>query len=327
MCLYLSILRNRKYTANKKNGGVIPKAKDWRAKWVPIGCGKCMECMKQKGNQWKVRLSEEIKSDNRGYFVTLTFNDRAFYELGKNAVVKGYELDNKIAKRGVRMFLERWRKKYKKSVKHWLVTELGEKNGRMHMHGIIWCDDSSAIEERWNAGIKYEFGHVFIGNYVNMKTINYIVKYIMKQDENNKDYKPIILTSKGIGAGYIGSRNHENNYVKDGKKTDESYRMNNGAKIGLPIYYRNYSYTDEEKEDLWMQKLDEEIRYVNGVKVPFKKGAKNKEYWSRLKQAQAKNKRLGFGSNKKNWSKIKYQTELKGEINRRIKKIVKNEKN
>ena len=40
-------------------------------------------------------------------------------------VLQGYELDNAIAAYAIRKFLERWRKKFKKSLRHWLVTELG----------------------------------------------------------------------------------------------------------------------------------------------------------------------------------------------------------
>ena len=61
MCLYPNIIQNRKYIANKKNGGVIPPVNDERTLWVPVGCGKCIECRKQKARNWSVRLQEEIR--------------------------------------------------------------------------------------------------------------------------------------------------------------------------------------------------------------------------------------------------------------------------
>ena len=55
---------------------------DERVTIVPVGCGKCMECMKQKKNNWRIRLMEEVKSDKRGHFVTFTFsNEHNSYEL------------------------------------------------------------------------------------------------------------------------------------------------------------------------------------------------------------------------------------------------------
>ena len=41
-----------------------------------------------------------------------------------------------------------------------------------------------------------------------------------------------------------------------------SYRCKNGAKINLPIYYRNKIYTEEERELLWIQKLNKGEVYV-----------------------------------------------------------------
>lgn len=58
MCLYPKLIKNRKYIKNKKNKGKIPPLPkilvnsklidDARVVLVPVGCGKCMECMKKK---------------------------------------------------------------------------------------------------------------------------------------------------------------------------------------------------------------------------------------------------------------------------------------
>ena len=53
MCLYPKLILNKKYTGTKKNKGVIPTLTDERVKYVPVGCGKCMECMKKKKENGK----------------------------------------------------------------------------------------------------------------------------------------------------------------------------------------------------------------------------------------------------------------------------------
>ena len=273
MCLYPKLIKNRKYIANKKNGGVIPAILDDRVLMVPVGCGKCIECKKQKARNWQVRLTEEIRTDKTGKFVTLSFSNENLIKLRKKIKnLNGYELDNEVATLAVRRFLERWRKKHKKSVKHWIVTELGQNNTeRIHMHGIIWTDESSKeIEERWS------YGNVWIGDkenegYVNEKTINYIVKYVNKVDEKHKEYNSKILTSAGIGKNYINRIDSKNNKYK-GKETDETYKTRQGVKLNMPIYYRNKIYTEEEREKLWIHKLDENIRWVCGEKVDISKG-------------------------------------------------------
>ena len=83
MCLYPKLIQNKKYTANKKNGGKIPVMKDKRVQWVAVGCGKCMECLEMKGREWRVRLHEEYKSNRECELVTLTYSEEALKELDK----------------------------------------------------------------------------------------------------------------------------------------------------------------------------------------------------------------------------------------------------
>ena len=110
----------------------------------------------RKMNDGKARMSirdfsESLTSnESHGYVCTLI-----------------YELDNDIAKKAVRRFLDRWRKNHGHSPKHWLITELG--NGRyehMHIHGLIETDNKERITENW----RYGFAH--IGKYVNERTCN-----------------------------------------------------------------------------------------------------------------------------------------------------------
>ena len=61
MCYYSQLIKNPKYTPNKKNGGVVPYMEDKRVAVVPIGCGECKECRKAKQREWQVRLKEDIK--------------------------------------------------------------------------------------------------------------------------------------------------------------------------------------------------------------------------------------------------------------------------
>ena len=75
--------------------------------------------------------------------------------------------------------------------------------------------------------------------------------------------------------------------------------------IPLPIYYRNKLYTDEEKEKLWLNKLDKEVRYVNGIEIDISEN--EDEYYKVLEQEREKNKRLGYGDDALNWEKKKYE--------------------
>ena len=314
MCLYPKLIKNRKYVANKKNKGVIPAANDKRVLYVPVGCGKCMECRKQKARQWQVRLQEDIRVNKNAKFVTYTFSEIELQKLDNEIKgLKGYDRDNEICRLAVRRYTERWRKKYGKTLRHWLVTELGHQNTeRVHMHGIVWTDERKDIKEIW------KYGSVWIGDYVSAKTINYIVKYVNKVDEKHKEYNSKIYTSKGIGRNYMERRDAERNKYKP-EGTIETYKTRQGIEIALPIYYRNKIYKDEEKEALWLEKLDEGIRWVNGIKVDIKEG--EEEYYKLLEQERKKNKRLGYGDDSRNWELKKYENER-----RNLKKLERLEK-
>jgi hypothetical protein len=308
MCLYPKLIQNRKYIANKKNGGVIPPVSDMRVLYVPAGCGKCIECKKQKSREWNVRLQEEIRHNNNGKFVTLTFSNESIKELTKEIKgLNGYELDNEIATLATRRFLERWRKKYKKSVRHWLVTELGG-NGteNIHLHGILWTDErSETIDKIWKYGFTW-IGDKNNGGFVNEKTINYITKYVTKTDIKHKEYNSKILCSQGIGKKYTERLDSKLNKY-NGEDTNETYRTRQGTKLAMPIYYRNKIYSEEEREKLWIQKLDKEERYVCGEKVSIKNG---EEIYNQLREFyRNKNIRLGYGNNEKNWERKRYENQ------------------
>lgn len=313
MCLYPKLIKNQKYIANKKNGGIIPAINDNRVLMVPVGCQKCIECRKKKAREWQVRLLEEVKNNKNGIFITLTFSNESIKKLNKEIEgLSGYELDNQIATLATRRFLERWRKKYKKSLRHWLVTELGH-NGteNIHMHGLVFPTDEMKKKDNVFEEINkiWGYGYTWIGdkkeNYVSERTVNYIIKYINKIDKQHTEYNSKILTSAGIGKGYAERIGEYNSYKKE--ETREYIKTKSGHKIALPIYYRNKIYTDEEREKLWIEKLDKNERYVLGQKIDISEN--DKTYWNVLKRARQKNKRLGYGDDSINWERKKYENE------------------
>ena len=163
------------------------------------------------------------------------------------------------------------KKKTKKSVRHWVITELGGgHSARIHMHGFIWDNEGIALNE-WKNGYTYE------GEYMSNKAITYTTKYMLKIPEKNPEFIGKVMCSKGIGKGYWKSRNAKRNiYVRN--NTNENYKMPNGAELPLPQYYRNYIYTSEEKETLWIEKQERGYRYIGGEKVFLE----DEEEWENL---------------------------------------------
>ena len=293
---------------------------DPRVGYVPIGCGMCFECRTKVANNWRLRLMEDIKKYKGARFIALTFSNESYTELAKiinkKDNVDGYELDNQIATLAVRRFLERWRKKYKKSIRHWLITELGGGwTEHLHLHGIIYETNLEEVERIW------KYGHVWKGkkknggliNYVNNKTINYMVKYVHKIDENHRLYKPKVLCTKGIGKNYKNSYDAKKRNKFKGKDTETTYKTQTGGEIAMPIYWRNQLYSEEEREQLWIAKLDEGIRFIGGEKV---KADDEKAISKTLEWYRKRNKEMGYGS-PDDWDAIEYERQRRNLMQKR----------
>lgn len=307
MCLYPQLLKNKKYVPTKKNNYNPPAPPaDQRVLYVPVGCQRCVECRKQKAREWSVRLQEEIRHNKNGKFVTLSFSNESLNKIynALNTKATGYHLDNEIAVYAIRHFLELWRKHHKKSIRHWLTTELGQNNTeRIHIHGMLFTDKPKEIEKIW------KYGNVFIGETCNEATVNYIVKYLHKADPLHKEYIPKLCVSPGIGSGYLHRADSSINVYKENSETKETYTTRQGLKLPLPIYYRNKIYNEEEREKLWVQKLDKNLRYVMGQKIDISTTEGEQDYFRILREAQIKNLKMGYNGDRENWEERKYEIE------------------
>lgn len=280
MCINSKRIRNPRYVPNKKNAGQPPVIKDVRLIGVDTKCGWCEECRKEAASNWAIRMYEELQSGLRGMFVTLTFNDE---ELGKLREEVGDD-DEDIARIAVKRFRERYRKDHGKSIRHWIATERGHRGTkRIHMHGILLVnaeqeeelrETETARKKNWqrlgesgetkNLRHYWKYGDVWIGDYCNNRTVNYVMKYITKPDKERPGFKPRLLVSPGLGEGYIERSRGRHAYR--GERTNTEYIDSRGRKRALPTYYRRKIWTDEQREEMRLTTLDKNVGYINGVR-------------------------------------------------------------
>lgn len=299
MCIYERKLKNIKYLPNKKNNGIPPYLEDKRLEYITTNCGWCKECRAKIANDWKIRLTEEIKFDKTANFVTLTFAPESLVKLESVMHIKkwrGIENEdgelltdvNLLAAYAVRMWSERWRKHMKKAPKHWLITELGHNQSeRIHLHGLIW-GDVKLIEKTW------QYGQIYCGQWVDERTINYITKYVTKLDNDHKGYKQRIMTSKGIGKNYVIEK--ENYHQFKGENTIKKYKSSNGREMSLPRYYKQKLWNEEEREELWKLELEKPFIYVGGEKIDKSK-IDIDTFNKKLETIRKYNKLTGYGDN------------------------------
>lgn len=203
---------------------------------IVVPCRKCHECLRSEAQQWRFRLEQESKKyspSSRHIFVTLTFNDR-YYDYNNPTDISRY----------LREFSDTLYLRFGRRLRHWYVTELGEKNHRLHLHGIIY--DFPRITENgydlkgkplnlWFEKNLWKFGFVWIG-YVDNRTFNYVTKYITKPQKTDWYHKPRVYCSPRLG--------NDDDLVLDKLKslslsTGDFLFAKNGKSRFLPKYYRN----------------------------------------------------------------------------------------
>ena len=100
-----------------------------------VPCGKCVECLSQKRNDWSVRLYYEMqKYSTPPAFVTLTYDDD---HLPSMVDEDTGELVPVVSKRDLQLFFKRLRKRVP-GIRYFFCSEYGPTTGRPHYHGIIF---------------------------------------------------------------------------------------------------------------------------------------------------------------------------------------------
>lgn len=241
MCLKPKVIVNRHYV--KVAGSAENALQLFSAApdlYVKVDCGLCIECQIKRGSSWRTRLLDEYKyfvdrfPKEKVHFVTLTIAPE-YYHLFH---------DKASSCRMIRLFLERYRKRYGCSFKHYITSEYGEKRGRLHFHMISFrmlCN-AKELRELWS------YGRVDMQTLKGPQGISYVSGYVSKIVKGDKltsnqpffiapDKKTFVLVSPKFGRDYITDKSnfdyhYSGNFLKTVRVRD------NGSPFGLPRYYR-----------------------------------------------------------------------------------------
>lgn len=220
---------------------------------LSVGCGKCFLCKRKYQSAWRIRLNHEYMFGNhdlsKSWFVTLTLNE-SYYKLALNNPSKL-----------IRDFLERYREKTRqkfgrkngKSLFHWIVSERGEKRGRLHFHGLLFDSllPKYIVEDCW------KFGFVSFKK-ITLKRCGYVTKYItkgMSEDacQESKEHQPRVWCSPGIGRCYTEQSDALKLATSNGFLVP--FIVKNNFVYAMPRYYRDKLFTEEQKQILSAQSL------------------------------------------------------------------------
>ena len=134
--------------------------------------------------------------------------------------------------------------------------------------------------------------------------MGYCVKYVSKVDTAHPRFTSKVFASKGLGKGWLNRYDARLNKFQ-GENTREYYKTPSGQKLAMPTYFRNKLWTDEEREQLWLQKLNKQTRYVRGEKIDVSTTEGEQEYARAIEYRQKENVALGYPNEP--WSLQKYK--------------------
>lgn len=223
---------------------VLPKAGFEK---VPVPCGRCPPCKMRRVNSWVFRLLQEQKVAVSSHFITLTYDTR-FVPISDNGFMTLKKSDYQNFMKRLRKL---WYQKYPDSppIKYYACGEYGTQNLRPHYHAIIFnLVDESLVADAWALGGEM-LGQIHIGQ-VTGDSIAYTMKYIDKPKQPRRHARDdrvseFALMSKRLGANYLTPE------MVDYHKADLArlYATKDGGhRIGLPRYYRNKIYTEQEQK-------------------------------------------------------------------------------
>lgn len=244
-----------------------------------VPCGKCVECMQSRSNEWVHRCLDELKSHSSAVFVTLTYA----------------QTNGDLCYRDFQLFMKSLRKKYSdKTIRYIVCGEYGKKKNRPHFHAILFGIDFNADKRHFfndkhgcpiylseTLQSLWKHGFCSLGD-VSETTIRYVTKYLTKFDSRPHKVKPFIHMSTRNGIGY--------NAIKpEILFTDKIYH--NGSYMKIPRYYlkvfeREGIYLDDLKKSRMfkaetMQRSQETLKILRQnertLKKPFEKVDKERE--------------------------------------------------
>lgn len=208
---------------------------------VPVPCGKCASCRKDRVDMWSDRVSFEALTAKRpSTFITLTFDEK-YLPRDKSVHLSHIQMFHK----NLRYQLSRTRNydNPENKIRFFAASEYGEERFRPHYHFCVTnldCYDRAdfdAIYKSWREPYTKEPIGIITADSLLPARIRYCISYInFETPQQQKAYKalglkPLIHTmSKGIGAKWYEEH-------MDMIKDQEGYYVH-GHLRPLPYYFR-----------------------------------------------------------------------------------------
>lgn len=243
-----------------------------------VPCSKCAFCLVNKRSQWMFRIHHEMRTQqNRGYFITLTYDEKHVKRVGPEGRLS-------LRFRDVQLFIKKIRKQ-KFYVKYICVGEYGTNTKRPHYHLLIWTNcPPENLQKLWFNGTIH-FGQLTMASA--MYTLKYIIQPKQQEDKDTGLEKTRAQFSKGLGLAYLNEAAYD--YHTFDYDDPNFFSVIDGRKVGLPKYYKDKIFTKFQKnvmrEKLWIENFWKGRKEYHDLRA---KGiARPKTYLLNLRAVQA----------------------------------------
>ena len=111
--------------------GYCQRPREFNGNLVP--CRKCQNCKKYREYTWKFRLEQETSQSSKTWFSTFTFRKAP---------------TNDVIRSSWQKYMKRIRKVTQKPVRYFTVVEAGTRNGRLHLHSLLFSPANAQPHEQ-----------------------------------------------------------------------------------------------------------------------------------------------------------------------------------
>lgn len=131
MCLSPNVIPNANFGRHDKLAYLV----DTKSRYLHVPCGHCSECIYMRQSSVVQRCIAE-SLDNYLFFCTLTYNNESLPIVETTTGVSIRYADM----RDFTLMMKRLRKRsgFNRTIRYFVVSELGEKGGRPHFHAILF---------------------------------------------------------------------------------------------------------------------------------------------------------------------------------------------
>lgn len=212
---------------------IFTRPKEGSGSYVTVSCGKCLECLSRRSNEWSFRIMLEASQYESNCFITLTYND------------ENLPLNGSVSRREVQLFMKSLRQALSPlKVRFFACGEYGKKLSRPHYHLIIfnWFPDDSyplKVDKRGQQLYRSPFletvwkkGFSSVGK-LTLDSARYCAKYMSKWQfvrgfKTDNMQPPFIQMSNRPGIGY-------NSVYRSDMVSDKVYF--DGRSVSIPRYF------------------------------------------------------------------------------------------